>query len=177
MTYLIKTERLGLRPWTMDDLQPMSELNADREVMRYFPSTPTKQETKNFITRMIDHQADHGYCYFATELLDTREFIGFIGLAYQTYEAPFTPATDIGWRLKRSAWGKGYATEGAKACVEFAFNVLNLSSIYSVASEINRPSLRVMEKIGMLKLGEFDHPALTDYSELKKCVYMQLSRK
>lgn len=87
--------------------------------MKHFPKPLTLIETKNFIYRLQNHFDTHGYNYFATEILSSRELIGFIGLAYQDYGAEFNPSTDIGWRLKKSAWNKGYATEGAKRCLEF----------------------------------------------------------
>lgn len=112
---------------------------------------------------------ENSYCYFATELLATGEFIGFIGLCEQTYEADFTPCIDIGWRLKESAWGKGFATEGAQACLQYAFNVLQLSTIFSIAPIVNTPSIAVMKKIGMQPIKQFNHPALSGNEYLKLC--------
>ena len=97
--------------------------------MRHFPKPLTTAESKDFLERLIKHQETHGHSYFLVELLETGEFIGFIGLAYQDYDVPFLPAVDIGWRLKTTAWGKGFATEGAKRCLEFAFNDLDLEEI------------------------------------------------
>ena len=93
---------------------------------------------------------------------------------YQTYEAPFTPITDIGWRLKKSAWGKGYATEGAKVCLDYAFKQLKLDSVASVCPTVNIPSENVMKKIGMTKQGTFKHPKLTDYPKLEECVWYKI---
>ena len=101
------------------------------------------------------------------------EFIGFIGLMNQTYESHFTPCVDIGWRLRRSAWGQGYATEGALACLHFAQESLSLSEVVSVASVSNKASERVMQKIGMTKVGEFDHLLLLDFPELNPCLLYQ----
>ncbi|MEL7003061.1 MAG: GNAT family N-acetyltransferase [Bacteroidota bacterium] len=169
-SYVIKTDRLGLRNWDEQDLDAFSDLNADPTVMRYFPETLTKDQTLAAINRMQKHYENYGFCYFATDVLSTNEFIGFIGLHHQNYEAPFTPCVDIGWRLKKSAWGKGYATEGAKQCLKFGFEKIGLEEIYAIASEINTPSIRVMQKIGMEKAVEFDHPVLLNNDRLRKCL-------
>lgn len=177
-SYLIKTERLGLRNWESKDLDPMATINADPEVMEFFPKRATKKETALFIKRMQENYNDHGFCYFAVDVLATNEFIGFVGLLKQTYESPFTPCVDIGWRLKKSSWGKGYATEGAKACLEYGFHELGLESIYSVASVINTKSTNVMRKIGMTKLLEFDHPKILNFKKIKRCeVYRLLAEE
>ena len=99
-----------------------------------------------------------------------------IGLAAQTYETVFTPAIDMGWRLKKSAWGKRYATEGAKRCLEYAFNTLNLDKIIAVCTAQNTPSEKVMQKIGMLKKGSFDHPKLMHLPEYKKHLCYEIRR-
>ena len=119
---------------------------------------------------MQKHFDKNGYTYFATNILENGEFIGFIGLAFQDYKSPFTPAVDIGWRLKKSAWGKGFATERAKRCLEFAFNELSLNEVIAVCTKNNLKSERVMQKIGMQKIGEFNHPKLKKYPELERYV-------
>ncbi len=167
--YIIKTSRLGLRNWVAADVMPMAALNADEQVMEFFPSVQSEQTTIDFIKRMQNHFDTHGFCYFAVDALDTGEFIGFIGLCHQDYESDFTPHVDIGWRLKQSAWGKGYATEGAKACLEYAFGTLGLTEVYSVASVINVKSQHIMKKIGMEKVSSFDHPKLLNDNRLKEC--------
>lgn len=169
MKYAIKTARLGLRNWKLEDLAPMTALNQDPEVMRFFPSMPDEKATANYIKKMQSQFVKTKYCYFAAELLTTQEFIGFIGLMYQEYVADFTPCVDIGWRLKQSAWGKGYATEGAKACLNYAFDTLNIPEIYSIAPVINIPSISVMRKIGMTFSKTFHHPALSDFPALEEC--------
>lgn len=175
--YLFTSERLGFRNWQNTDLEEFANLNADSEVMRHFPKTLTLQETKDFIIRLQDHFNKKGYTYFAVEVLETREFIGFIGLAYQDYEAPFTPSTDIGWRLKKSAWGKGYATEGAKRCLQFAFSELNLTKIVATCTLNNTSSENVMQKIGMTKKGIFKHPRLKDYPDMENCIWYEITAK
>ncbi|MGB3616765.1 MAG: GNAT family N-acetyltransferase [Catalinimonas sp.] len=172
--YLFRSDRLGFRGWTMEDLDDFARINADLEVMEHFPRPLTRQETAEFIVRLQNHQAEHGHCYFATELLQTGELIGFIGPAHQTYPAPFTPATDVGWRLKRTAWGKGYATEGAKRCLAFAFEHLKLERVVAVCTVDNHKSENVMKKLGMTKMGEFKNPRLSNYPDLERCVWYQI---
>lgn len=168
--YLFQSERLGFRNWTFDDIQVMSLINADANVMRYFPSTQDEAQTRGFIERMQLMFNERGYCYFATERLDHQNLIGFIGIAYQEYEADFTPCVDIGWRLTSTEWGNGFATEGAKRCLEYGFQELNLESIMSVAPSMNQNSINVMKKIGMQFKYTFKHPKLAEFPNLEECV-------
>ena len=175
--YLFKSERLGFRNWDPTDLDDFTLLNRDPEVMRHFPSPLTREDTKTLMDRLQRQFAEKGYTYFATELLQTGEFMGFIGLVWQEYKAPFTPATDIGWRLRKQFWGKGYATEGAKRCLEFAFNTLGLQKVVSVCPVSNHRSETVMKKIGMRKEGEFEHPGLPGNSRLNPCVWYEVKKR
>ncbi|MFK7783398.1 GNAT family N-acetyltransferase [Psychroserpens sp.] len=174
--YLFTSERLGFRNWNKTDLSEFANINSDLEVMEYFPKPLTKKETSDFIDRLQKHYDTHGYNYFATEILETGELIGFIGLAYQEYQTKFTPATDIGWRLKPSSWGNGYATEGAKRCLKFAFEDLNIKHIISVFTEKNTKSENIMKKIGMKKVGAFNHPKLSEYPEFEKCICYEIKK-
>jgi len=174
--YIFKSERLGFRNWSTNDVTEFAKINADLDVMEYFPKPLTISETSNFIDRLQKHYIKHNYNYFATEILGTGELIGFIGLAYQDYKSEFTPATDIGWRLKKSAWGNGYATEGAKRCLKFAFKDLNLEKIISVFTEKNTKSEHVMKKIGMKKVGVFNHPKLKAYPKYKTCICYEINK-
>ena len=174
--YIFQSERLGFRNWTENDLNEFSKINADKEVMKHFPKTLTKEETEKFIVRLKNHHSKNGFCYFATETLNNNEFIGFIGLAYQEYKTKFTPAVDIGWRLKKNAWGNGYATEGAKRCLKYAFENLNLKSVIATCTIENLKSENVMKKIGMKKIGEFNHPKLKDFPEYEKCLCYEITK-
>ncbi len=169
-SYIFQSQRLGFRAWKESDLEEFKKMNADPEVMRHFPKTLSEEQSAGFFQRLQDHYEKHGFCYFATDILETGELIGFIGFAYQDYESEFTPAIDIGWRLKQSAWGNGYATEGAKRCLEFGFETLGLSSVISTCTFKNTPSEKVMKKIGMIRQGTFNHPRLSEYPDLEKCV-------
>ncbi len=168
--YLFKSDRLGFRNWLASDIEKLAAINADKEVMEFFPSTRTLPETKTFIERMQRQYGDKGYCYFAVDNLEYDTFIGFIGLSEQNFAADFTPCIDIGWRLAKTAWNKGYATEGAKRCLEYGFEALHLDRIYSIAPVANLKSQQVMKKIGMRKVKTFEHPQLLDNARLRKCV-------
>lgn len=173
-TYIFTSERLGFRNWRQEDLDAFAAINADKDVMEHFPKPLTKSETAAFIQRLQKHAIDRGHCYYATELLETGELIGFIGLAYQNYEAEFNPATDIGWRLKKSAWGKGYATEGATRCLAYGFNELQLDRVIAVCTLGNDRSEHVMKKLGMTKIGSFIHPKLMEYPDFATCIWYEI---
>ncbi len=168
--YKFTSERLGFRLWEEKDLVPFAALNSDPEVMEFFPKPLTTEETKNYITRLNQHYGDYGQTFYAVDTLENGEFIGFIGIAYPTFPADFTPCWEIGWRLKRAAWNKGYATEGAKRCLDYGLNENGYEAIYSFTATINHRSERVMQKIGMQKIGEFDHPKVEDGHRLKRHV-------
>lgn len=157
---MIETERLILRQWTEDDKDIFADLTADAEVMRYFPKILTREESDAFADKSINHIRENGWGLFATELKKTGEFIGFIGLAHATFESDFTPSLEIGWRLHKNYWNEGYATEGAKRVLDFATDMIHEPEIFSFTSVLNLPSMAVMRKIGMTKVGEFDHPKL-----------------
>lgn len=167
---IVETERLELRLWQESDLDNMIRLCGNEEVMKFFPSTLNSEKSKELLDIFIRHQNDHGFVYFATELKENQAFIGFIGIKWQTYKSHFTPCIDIGWRLMPETWGKGYATEGAKACLDYAFNKLeDIEKIYAVCPILNKGSEKVMQRIGMSKVDEFPHPSLADHSPLKQC--------
>ncbi len=157
-SYIISTERLGLRKWTEADTEPFIAMNKDKTVMKYFPGTLTGEQTLAMIERIKGHLELHGFGLYAVEEKATSKFIGFTGFAVPRFESFFTPCVEIGWRLQQSAWGKGYATEAAKACLQYGFATLNFDSVFSFTSLENFPSEKVMQKIGMKKTGEFDHP-------------------
>lgn len=172
--YLFTSDRLGFRNWVSTDIDKMYEISSDPEVMKHFPSTQSKKYTEDFILRMQQQFCDYRFCYFAVEVIETNHFIGFIGISNQTYDTDFNPSVDIGWRLHKNYWGKGYATEGAKACLEYAFKNIQLNKIVSVATKGNLPSISVMQKIGMTKVKEFEHPLLRKYPEYKDCVLYEI---
>ncbi len=154
----------------------MAEINADQKVMEFFPSIQTPEQTEKFVRRMQQQFLDKGFCYFAVDKLSDNGFIGFIGLSEQNFKADFTPCVDIGWRLHQKEWGKGYATEGAKKCLEFAFQTLSLTMIKAICPVINNKSEGVMKKLNMEKKQTFDHPLLKDDKDLEKCVVYEIKR-
>ena len=158
--YIFTSARLGMRPWQDADLTPFAAMNAHPEVMRHFPNLLTSEQSQQLIQRIMKGYEQYGYCFYATDLLETGEFIGFIGFMYQTFESHFTPCVEIGWRLDHRFWNKGLATEGAKACLDYGFNQLGFTSVYSFTATCNNASERIMQKIGMQKIGEFEHPRL-----------------
>ena len=168
--YIFTSERLGFRNWRLGDIDKMHEINSDEKVMEFFPCIPTKEQTTEFIERMKKQFEDKGFCYFAVDKLEDNDFIGFIGLSEQTYDADFTPCIDIGWRIKSSEWNKGFATEGAIRCLSYALDNLKLEKIYSIAPKINIRSEHIMSKIGLKKQYEFEHPLLANDERLKYCV-------
>jgi len=172
--YLFTSSRLGFRTWTENDIEAMTLINGDRDVMKFFPSLPSKKETQDFISRMQEQFSEKGFCYFPVDDLKTNHFIGFIGLSTQNFKSDFTPCIDIGWRIHKKYWGKGLATEGALECLKFARINLKLKSIYAMAPKINSSSVKVMEKIGMSHIKDFDHPKLINTSELKSCVLYKI---
>lgn len=173
--YIFKSKRLGFRNWLTIDVEIMDEINSDEEVMEFFPSIKSKQETSEFIERMQNQLQEKGFCYYAVDKLETSEFIGFIGLSEQTFTSDFTPAIDIGWRLKRDEWNKGYATEGAKRCLDYAFSQLKLEKVIAITPIVNLKSEQVMKKIGMKKVKNFNHPTLADDERLRECSLYEIN--
>ncbi|MGR3810259.1 GNAT family N-acetyltransferase [Jiulongibacter sp. NS-SX5] len=165
--YIFQSERLGFREWQDADLEPMYKICADEEVMRYFPSSYSKEETLKMMERFRLGFSQNGFTFYAVELLETKKLIGFIGLSKTHLFEKESPLVEIGWRLNKDYWNMGLATEGAKKCLEFAKDVLKLKQVYSLTAEVNKPSLRVMEKIGMNFLKKFDHPRVEDGHLLK----------
>ncbi|MGB0882781.1 MAG: GNAT family N-acetyltransferase [Vicingaceae bacterium] len=168
--YLFKSERLGFRNWEESDIPLMTKISGDPEVMKFFPTTASPTQTAEFISRMQKMYAKNGFCYFAVDILKDNQFIGFIGLSEQNYNVEFAPFIDIGWRLDKKYWGKGFATEGAKRCLKLAFQEIDLENVKAIAPKINKPSISVMAKIGMTKQLEFQHPNLLENERLINCV-------
>jgi 3-dehydroquinate dehydratase/shikimate dehydrogenase len=175
---LIKTARLILRPWRQEDLEPFATLNADPKVMEYFPSVLTSEESNDSAHRISSKIETQRWGLWAVSVPGVADFIGFIGLAVPSFEAPFTPAVEIGWRLAYDHWGKGYATEGAKAVLEYAFETLKLSEVVSFTALPNKRSQHIMEKIGMHHdpKDDFDHPKLPQGHWLKRHVLYRLKK-
>ncbi|MEV4798688.1 GNAT family N-acetyltransferase [Nonomuraea sp. NPDC049421] len=174
----METERLVMRRWREEDKEPFAAMNADPEVMEHFPALMTREESDTFVDRIERHFDERGYSLWALELRDTGRFIGFTGLALQTFDAPFLPAVEIGWRLTRSAWGHGYAIEAARRAARYAFEEAGLDDIISMTAVQNRRSRSVMERLGMTRdpAEDFDHPRLPKDSPILRHVLYRLHR-
>lgn len=173
---MLSTDRLILREWRQEDLAPFVRLNADPEVMRFFPDIMTAKKTTAMVERIGAHFSAHGFGLWAAEIKETGEFIGFIGMHHVRDELPFCPAIEIGWRLSKDSWGKGYAQEGARAALAYAFSGLGLEEVVSFTAVVNQPSINVMKKVGMTrdKLGDFEHSMVPDGSPLKAHVLYRI---
>ena len=147
--FVIKTPRLILRAWREEDSAQYAALNADPEVRRYWPSTLSAEESDAEAARLQSHIEEHGFGFWAAEAPGVARFIGFVGLKHAPPDLPFAPAVEAGWRLARNYWGRGYATEGARASLADGFGRLGLKEIVAYAVAVNAPSRRVMERIGM----------------------------
>jgi RimJ/RimL family protein N-acetyltransferase len=160
--------RLKLRRWKKSDRAPFARLNASSNVMRYFPKLLTVDESNAVVDRIIQHFTNHEFGLWALELLESDEFIGFVGLQRVVMTTHFTPCVEVGWRLLDGFWGHGYAVEAAQAAMIDGFTRLKLPEIVAMTSLLNTPSIRVMQKLGMIRdeADDFDHPNIAANSEL-----------
>ncbi|MGA8163903.1 MAG: GNAT family N-acetyltransferase [Waddliaceae bacterium] len=143
------TKRLLLRQWKDSDLPLFAKMNADARVMKYFPSRLSKEESDSLAKKIQKELREKEYGLWAVEVIGAAPFIGFLGLHYRDFPAPFTPCIEIGWRLVYEHWGKGYAFEAAEKVVEYAFNTLKLKEIVSFTTPDNKRSWNLMRKLGM----------------------------
>ncbi|HUX21665.1 MAG TPA: GNAT family N-acetyltransferase [Spirochaetia bacterium] len=174
--YHIETERLGLRLWRPTDSPLFAAMNSDPRVMAYFPRTLAREESLQFVERIEEHFRRHGFGLYAVDELASGSYIGFIGVQMATFEASFTPCLEIGWRLDHPYWGKGYATEGARACLRYGFRDLELKEVCSFTAEINLPSIAVMKKIGLRHRLNFLHPRVNPSDRLAPHVLYGIAR-
>jgi RimJ/RimL family protein N-acetyltransferase len=173
-----RTPRLLLRRWRPEDLEPFAALNADPQVMEHFPAPYTPEESQRMAARIEQHFQERGFGLWAVEIVGVAPFAGFIGLTVPRVETHFTPCVEIGWRLPAEHWGRGIATEGAKAALTFAFEELDLGEIVSYTAVENVRSQRVMQKIGMIRdvTGDFDHPLVPEGHRLRRHVLYRCHR-
>lgn len=153
-----------LRQWHEADLEPFAELNADPEAMRHFPSRLTPEQSDALGRELAALIDEHGWGLWAVEVVNGPRFIGFVGLNDPRFDAHFTPAIEVGWRLLPQHWGHGYATEAAQASVEFGFRELGLREIVAMIARANTRSRRVAERLGMTTdpADDFDHPRVPE---------------
>jgi RimJ/RimL family protein N-acetyltransferase len=177
----VVTERLILRRWRPEDRQPFAEMNSDPAVMEFFPNSLSRGQSDDLARRADELFDRYGYGLFAVEIQGGESFVGFVGLspfsADDPSPLPFAPGVEVGWRLAHGAWGKGYAPEAARACLELGFGA-GLEEIVSFTSVLNERSQSVMRKIGMHRdPGEdFDHPRVAPSDPLRPHVLYRLRR-
>lgn len=179
----LETARLILRPWKEADFEPFAAMSADPRVMETLMGPLPREQSDNLATRLKSHFEEHGFGLWAMELPGIASFIGFTGLQYVNFDAPFVPApparmVEIGWRLAHEHWGKGYASEAARASLDYAFGPLNLDEIVSFTAVTNERSRRVMSRLNMAydPAEDFDHPRVPDGHPLKRHVLYRISR-
>lgn len=176
--YELETERLRLRLWTEADKAPFAKLNGSEQVMEYFPSTLSKIESDELAERIASGIKRNGWGLWAVEVKNKHPFIGFVGLNEPTYELPFGPCVEVGWRLDTPYWGEGYATEAARAAVAFGFQTLALEKMVSFTALVNERSQAVMRRLNMTRASEtFLHPKVPAGHKLQEHCLYELSRE
>lgn len=165
----LETERLVLRPWRDADRAPFAALNADPAVMAFFPAVLDRLDSDAAAARFRGRFDCHGWGLWALEVKGGPAFVGFTGLNPAPDTLPFAPAMEVGWRLARAAWGRGYATEAARAVLRFGFERLGLAEIVSFTTPLNRRSIAVMERLGLRRdqAGDFEHPGFPEGHRLR----------
>jgi RimJ/RimL family protein N-acetyltransferase len=174
----LRTARLLLRPWRTSDRAPFAAINADSKVMEHFPRTSTREESDAFVDRITARVEQQGFGLWAVEVPGVADFIGFIGL--NPADAVLgRPVIEIGWRLAAEHWGRGYATEGARASLAHAFDVLGRDEVVSFTTTANRRSRHVMEKLGLARRSEddFDHPGVPPSWSGRRHVLYRMTRE
>jgi RimJ/RimL family protein N-acetyltransferase len=173
---ILTTDRLVLRRWRDGDRAAFARLCADPRVMEFFPALLSRAESEEAVSRIEQHFERHNFGLCATELRADGSFIGFIGIWVPEFEAAFTPCVEIGWRLAADYWGRGLATEGARAITAYAFEILKLPELVSFTTPANARSRRVMEKLGMTRNADedFDHPRMPAEHPMRRHVLYRL---
>jgi RimJ/RimL family protein N-acetyltransferase len=177
--HVLTTTRLELRPWRDSDREPFAALNADPEVMRFMPQRLDRAASDALLDALQRAIAARGWGAWAVARRDDGGFLGFVGLSTVTFSAPFTPCLEVLWRLKRASWGQGYATEGARACLAFAFETLAEKAVHAFTVPANQRSRAVMQRLGMRHLADqdFEHPRLPPAHPLRPHLLYRISRE
>ena len=174
----LHTDRLLMRRWTPEDRDAFAVINADPRVMRFLGG-PLSSERSDQLANSIEERFDsQGFGFWALELVGEAPFIGMTGLNIPRFEAPFMPAVEVGWRLDSRYWGRGLATEAARASLDFAFGPLDLDEVVAFTAPDNSRSRRVMERLGMRRdpADDFDHPMIAEDSPLRGQVLYRIGR-
>ncbi|MBT4711703.1 MAG: GNAT family N-acetyltransferase [Alphaproteobacteria bacterium] len=174
----IETDRLVLRQWRDSDFAPFAALNADPRVMEFYPGPLSTQDSDAFAHRIQESLARDGFGLYATEVKSSGRFIGYVGFAHAEFAAPFTPAIEIGWRLGFGAWGFGYATEAALACLDHGFSHLGFDEVVSFTSRQNARSIAVMKRLAMETnpSDDFEHPKVPERHPLRPHVLYRITK-
>jgi len=174
----VRTPRLVLRHWRAADRAPFAAMNADPAVMAWFPARLTAAESDALADAIEAHHRTHGFGLWALEIPGVAPFAGFVGLSVPGFIAPFTPCVEIGWRLAAAHWGRGYATEAARAALAHAWDVVGLDEVVSFTTADNARSRAVMTRIGMRydPADDFDHPRLPPGHPLRRHVLYRVAR-
>lgn len=173
----LQTKRLSLRQWQPSDHVLFAEINEDPEVMEHYPSILNEEESNSFAKKLEALITKIGWGFWAVELKSNKQFIGFVGLHKPEADLPFTPCTEIGWRLSKKHWGKGYATEAANAALKYAFEILQLDEVVSFTSPQNIKSKSVMERLNMVDTQQnFEHPSIPAEHKLREQVLYKITR-
>jgi len=175
----LRTERLVLRRWRFEDLAPFAELNADPEVMAEMQKSLSREESDAFAVRIEAEFDDCGFGLWAVDVPGRAPFIGYVGLHRVPFEAPFTPAVEVGWRLAPAHWGHGFVTEAARAAVRYGLDEVGLDEIVSFTTPDNVRSWKVMERLGMIRdpASDFDHPNVPLGHRLRPHVFYRFPRR
>tara|TARA_R110000868_G_scaffold384403_1_gene651863 strand:+ start:195 stop:770 length:576 start_codon:yes stop_codon:yes gene_type:complete len=174
----IETERLYLRQWQASDFAPFAEMNANPKVMAYFPKLLTTSMSNTIAKKCQSLIDDNGWGFWAVSLKETDAFIGMVGLNNANADMPFSPAVEIAWRLDNDYWGLGYATEAARASLDFAFVELEIEEVVAFTAVINKRSQLVMERLGMTNTQEnFYHPMINPNHRLAEHVLYKMTRQ
>jgi len=172
----LRTDRLVMRRWQHADREPFAALNADPHTMRFFPGTLNRVASDAIVDLIEERFEAQGFGMWALEIASTGQFIGFTGLNPLPDGMPGGDGTEVGWRLARTAWHHGYATEAARAALEVAFGILGMAEIYSITAVLNEPSLAVMRRLGCTELARWDDPRIPEGNPLRPRVTYRLGR-
>jgi RimJ/RimL family protein N-acetyltransferase len=172
----VRTDRLLMRRWRGSDREPFAALNADPEVMRYFPSTQDRAASDGLVDRIEQRFEEQGFGLWALEVVETGEFVGFTGLNPMPEGVPGEGGFEVGWRLARHAWRRGYATEAGRAALDVAFDGVGMAEVWSLTAVLNEPSQAVMRRLGMRLVAAADHPNVTEGHPIRPHVFYRVTR-
>ena len=171
----LRGPRAKLRAWRAEDCEPFAAMNADPTVMEFFPQMFTREQSGIVFERLKKHMEDRGWGLWVVDIQG--QFAGFTGLAEPSFEAPFTPCVEIGWRFHTRFWGQGYALESARLALRFGFQNLRLDEIVSFTARINKRSERLMQRLGMTASpkDDFQHPKIPLDHPVRDHVFYRIS--